>query len=580
MKGADLDFRNLGVLKKWWVSMRGIEKKVFSAGPAVIQDSGNGYFLFKLVNDSLTSISERLPIDGAVVDVTESSDPETGVPGIVIISSDFYYFLDFDSFTCKKIEMPPGYSKSVLFDGFVRVYVDNSELMCQKFGSDSPKVLEEVPIDSFFICSTPHRALLASREASLAMIVSSKGTSEFPSGYASAMACAAFFDENSVVFATFDRDVVLVRGQRTVESVRVDSIVSSIAVVDLDCYERSVVCLDQQNKLHIIQFNSKSDEIVAVNVLDFAILRDPFDVVVMMHASGNLEAFHGRRAEDTGATMRDVVDALDARIVSGLAEIAEARRRATLRRRLAAGDKAELPHMVTIFGDKPQPNVESEDKERNEPNLWIENVRGLEFEIHCDVDLPPVCDVVLTSGCCAFTAACISSPMSDTALKVTVEFEVEKMSKYDGFGVFIRNSGSMYYAGKVEFAVRDVMNGNGIMRLREDFFVSFPPHFVPQDLPEGLCETLDSGVILHVKGSTFEKFEMELVSLAAQLPEDSVYQRKSKTHMQIQIAKEATRYVRSFPQAISQIAHDGDVPKHVLVNMKTSITDLLASIIW
>ena len=556
------------------------EKRVFAAGPVVVAAFEDRSALHRVVDGVVMELQGKLPISGQVMEISESANPETGVPGAVIVTSESCYFMDFEKFDVVDLSLHPlGESKSVFFNGFKRVFVENSELVCQTFGEDVSNSMEEVPIDSFFMCATAHHALLVSREASLALLVSAKGTSEFPSGYVGSMVCAAFFDEDSVAFASSEKEVMLVRDHGAIECVRVDADVQAIDVADLNCYERSVVCLDADGRLGIVQFSSKSFDVLEEGVVGFAIVHDPFDVIVAMKEGGGLVTVRGKQSSVASGTMKDVIYALDSRIVSGLAELAETRRRATMRRKLAMGQNVELPHMVTIFGEMPQKKDATDTKQSTGPNLWVENVQGLEFEIHCDVELPMVCDVVVASTSCVFMAACVSSPINEHSLRVSVEIEVEKMSKYDGFSVFLRSDGCMYYAGKVEFAIRDVISAKGIMRLREDFFVNFPPHFVPQDLPD-MCEPVDNGVILHLQGSTFEKFEMMLVSLAAQLPEDSVYQRKVKTHMQTQIAKEATRYVRNFPQAVSRIAHNEQVPKHVFVDMKTWITDLLASIIW
>jgi hypothetical protein len=296
------------------------------------------------------------------------------------------------------------------------------------------------------------------------LIASRKKVTEFPIGFAQSMIAAAFFDSGSVVFATNDHWVHLYSKSNGISSLEVESDVVRIETADLDCYERSCLCLTDRSSLLAVHFSSQTIETIAGDVQDFCVVQSPFDTVVLLTHSGELSIAKFADHGDSAGSVRSVIDALDSRMVAGLASVSELRRRLTLRENLAKNSTVGLPAMTPLFGIRP-PVEQIPEAEFSRPSLWIENVNELRFEIHCDTEFPPSCDVLLSSNSCSFVCSCVNRLISPTAMSVSVGIEIERMSSYSAFPVFVRNGEVLHYAGAVEFEVSSLTEGPGIERM-------------------------------------------------------------------------------------------------------------------
>jgi hypothetical protein len=229
-----------------------------------------------------------------------------------------------------------------------------------------------------------------------------------------------------------------------------------------------------------------------------------------------------------------------------------------------------------LFGDRPEPEDPIE-PEIAPPNLWIENVRELTFEIHCDLEVPVFSDVVLSSNACSFIASCVSQPISSTAIKAETFIELEKMPRYEPFAVFLRTDSKLFSAGTVQFLPQYLISSAPIPRISESYFVSFPPHFRLTEPPLPNIEIADGGVILHVTADSCETFERQLVAAVAHFPDGSNFVRRKKTRFQVQAAKELGRYVQKF---LNVLESTPIIEKQVLLDLRASATELLSCVLW
>jgi hypothetical protein len=410
------------------------------------------------------------------------------------------------------------------------------------------------------------------------VLVSPKKTVEFPVGYIPSMLAASFFDDNAIVFSTDDHVVHLYSKSSGSLAIEVESNIVRIESADLDCYERCCLCLTEHSQLLAIHFSSQTISVISDDARDFCVCRSPFDTVVVFSNSGNLSLPRFKDRADLHGSIRSAIDALDSRMVAGIAAVSDLRRRLTLRRNLAEKSPIGLPAMTTLFGTKPM-RVEIEETDFSSPSLWIENLNGLSFEIHCSIEFPHSCDVVLASDGCSFVASCVNSLIGPTVMSVIVEMVVERMGGYSPFRVFLRNAGVLHFAGAVEFDVGCLIESKGIRRIAEQYFVSFPQGFSFTTCPFPGCEVVDNGVILTVEADSIEKFEQAMVRANVGFPEGAVFQRKEKTHYQVQVARELVKYINRFFLALDS-SETGKMAKSVLIEMKSTLNDLLACILW
>jgi hypothetical protein len=555
---------------------------LFGAGASILcSPDESTVTTHSITSGVLSPVNPGFSIPAPISSVFESRDPATGEPGFLLeLTDSSYFFHSYSDSSPSLAEM--GFTstsprQSVFFGAMDRLVIEDSELVSILYRDSSRSVLGTVAEDSIFICSSVRKALLISREPPLALLVSSKKTVEFPIGFAPSMISAAFFDSDSIVFSTNDRWVHLYSKSNDISSIEVESNVVRIETADLDCYERTCLCLTDRFSLLAVHFSSQTIELIAEDVRDFCVTQSPFDTVVLLSHSGELRLAKFSDHGGSAGSIRSVIDALDSRVVAGLAAVSELRRRLTLRENLAKNCTVGLPAMTPLFGQRPA-MIEEPEAEFSKPSLWIENVNELQFEVHCDIEFPPSCDVLLSSNSCSFVCSCINSLISSTAMSVSIGIEIERMSSYSAFRVFVRNGEILHFAGSVEFDVSCLTQGGGIKRISEEYFVSFPSPFAFSGVAFPGYEIVDNGVIMRMEEGSIEKFEQAIVRATVGFPDGSLFERKDKSHYQVQVAKELVRYINRFFAAMD--SGDGTMNRSDLVEMKATVNDFLACILW
>jgi hypothetical protein len=92
-------------------------------------------------------------------------------------------------------------------------------------------------------------------------------------------------------------------------------------------------------------------------------------------------------------------------------------------------------------------------------------------------------------------------------------------------------------------------------------------------------EKVDNGLILTIEAESCEAFEQQLVVAAAQFPDGVVFERKVKTQYEIQAGKELARFVQKFIAGI-ELHSQTVVDRKLLMGLKSSVTELLACVLW
>jgi hypothetical protein len=521
-------------------------------------------------------------VPNPIIQVFESHDPVTGEPGFLLeLSTGTYLFHAYSdtsrSLAPSTLEPVVGKGKSVVFDFLNRLVIRGTELGFFEFGSGDGKTVGEVPADSEFVCWNSQRAFVVSESEPCAFIASKRKISAFPEGFAAGLTCAAFFDNGSVVFGR-GKSVCLFSLSGEITAIDLPAAPIAVEVADLQCYERTCLVLTDDSQLLAVHFLSRTVDVLAEEVSDFVVARTPFDSVVVLSSAAELRVIGSSQSRQLHGAVRAVIDALDSRVVSGLNELSESRKRLTLRQKLAEDAPADLPIMVSLFGTKPEP-TEPIEPAFSSPKLWIENVRELSFEVHCDLDIPDSSDVVLGSSSCCFLCSCVSRPISASAIRVEVSLAIERMPRYEPFSVFLRTDDGLFSAGSVEFLVGHLTAPHAIPRIARSYFVSFPPHFrwTEMDLPG--IEIADGGVILSISADSVTDFERQLVIATVHFPDGSGFVRREKTHFQVQAGKELGRFLQKFLTAV-EANPDAYVDRKQLVSFQASAAELLSCILW
>ncbi|OHT01868.1 hypothetical protein TRFO_31209 [Tritrichomonas foetus] len=588
--------------------MSNYQQNLFPCGSFIVCSKNAGYIAYDIRKAKISETNLDFTFSFSINKCFETANPKTHEPGCVFSlidgSSIFYSYIN-KAFSPIPIMFS---NKSVLLNNFVLLSIEENNLISSrtKFTDASEEyeetklLYENIPNDSVFICSNPHEALLISSQNPLALVVSQNKVRKLPPGFASSIVSATFFDSDTIALSTNNEMVHLFNKKGDIISLKTENHhIIKMEATDLDCFERSLVCLTSDKSLLLIHFKSSTIRIISENdVRDFCIVHSPFDRIVILSVKGKIHFASLEDKNPMNPTIRSMIEALDSRIVTGLNTTAEMRKSLTIRENLAENEnevQTYLPFMIPLFGEKSQPlKTNNNDEINHENNLnesennyrsdeedvqfWIDNLHETSFELHCNSALPAKYDLFLSSRNIGFCCSYQTEIIDEFSINVTFNIIVENMKNYEPFSLFINIENECKFVCFVEFLIPDLVKNQSIDRISESYFVSFPIKIPCPQLP---CEyqSADQGVIIQLKADSCQSFQQKSMHVLFSLPEQAEFHCREKTEKQIHIVKELSRYTESFLQSIV-MSTDQSIDLKRLMEFKTAIDDLMASFLW
>lgn len=567
----------------------------------------------------------------------ETTHPDNFEPGIIFVLEDdstkFFSYFEKDFIPISLTVQ----SESIILNNFCIIYIEENNLYC--LNNEQKNILDEnIPEDSYFICSDSYQGLLISPSKPYALIVTSKKIQTIPHGFATNMISATFFDSDSIAFATNDKKVHLYNKNNEMITVETESNVIKMEAADLISFERTLVCLTEEKSIILVHFKSKSINAISSSslsdsltskrkkskgdistILDFCVVHTPFDRVVFISDKGKIQFAVFEKNIQMNTAIKSIIEAFDSRIITGLEILLDMRKRLTFRNQLSSNENPQLPIMIPLFGSLEAEKKESEngneddngneDKEgsKDELQFWIENIEGTNFEIHCNSEDSLFFDVIICSQKVKFSYAYTIENISEGSYKVICSFEIESINGYDSFSVFVKFDNKneddclFHFVGFIDIPITELAKSKEIKRVSEDYFVSFPlaipfSHQTMQSsleiqpitsspLEESLkkakinYEPADKGIVLHITADSVNDFQKKASVVFYSLPEASTFKRKENTEKQISIAKNLSQCIEKFLQSMI-MQSDLSIEKKRLIIFKTEIDDLLSSFLW
>ena len=550
-----------------------------------------------VIKDNVFEITEQ------IVEIFETNDPLTLEPGCIALSiNGSVFFHPFSNETGELTKLSYSIPDPKLISFFpdqITARINNSKLViCD---SEQTVILEkDIPMDSMFACVSPLQAILISPIENFMLLITYNSPDdvsieELPGGFAN-LSCAAIFDEKSFVFSRDDSTLYLYSHEdNSLKSISVESKIKRIVAAELDTFESTCFCLTTDKKVLCVRFDSKTVTEVATNIIDFCVIKNPFDIVVGTKANGEIIVLNGKGNKPLQPSIHSMVDALNSRVATSLSNIAQTRERLNFRNTLASSDTFELPPMITLFGEEPKEKKgdEDESEEKESQKFWIENVSGcISFEIHSNLPIPPDSSVFVSSGVAAFESR-ISMEQNDLNC-ITIDFSVnvESISAVEHFQVFLKNESKIYFAGEIIIPIDVLLSSNEIPRIEKSYNVAFtrksftclsPAMKSMSQSSQGKNQKnqnklqineIDGGVNIRISADTCEHFAQRLISASSLVPEGATFIQLDDQKKQLQVAHDLARSVSMF----TQINENDSLEKSLLLTLKSDIDEYMAAI--
>lgn len=585
---------------------------LFPCDSLVFQSNENGVIAYDL-QDKITKASLDFSFPSPISKSFETSNPTNFNPGSLLVLNDqiiFYSYIE------KKIDLQsiPYNNNSIFLKEFSSISIDENNLISESPNSPRTILAENIPEDSYFVCSNSSKALLISPKDTFALIVSRKKVKSFPEGFASLMLSATFFDHDLIAFSTSNQKVHLYNLVTfDIITMNVFDNIVKMDVADLNPFERTLVCLTSGKTLLLIHFYSKESQIAKISrfdpkkreklmcdsVLDFCIVHTPFDKIVVLPENGSIQFVSFEDTVSINSAVKSYIEALDSRMISGLDYNSKMRQRLSLRKSLAT-ENPQLPIMIPMFGSKPE-NDQTVLNEFIPPDFWIENVQDATFEIHSNAEFPSSFNIALYSSKMSFLYYHFIERISDNSIRVSGSFIIDSMHDLDSFLVFVdfineNEQHEFVFAGYIDFPVSAFTQQESVTRIIEQVLVSFPPTVQfgntkeQQSLSAKLLEkslkdsnidfeTADNGVILHLKANSVEEFQKKVLFVLYTIPESSKIKKVENQHRSIEIAKEIVKAIEQFLQFIV-MRFEVSIDKKDIILFRSKLDNLISSYFW
>ena len=547
-----------------------------------------------------------------VSQIYETNDPTTILPGYAIITvSGKLFFHPNEDETGLLIPLPQlkvtDPKKITFFPDQITAIIDNSQLI---ISSASQTILEtSVPNNSFFSCFNVNQALLCSPEENILLLISFLSDKEFdiknlPGGYAS-LTCASFVDDNSFAFTkSNDKFVYLYNWEdETIKMVETNRNIVKMISCEVDSFETACICLTEENEVLCVRFSSNTCVIIGENIKDFCIIHCPFDSIIAMtnDEKEKIKILKGHTKEPLNASLNQMIDALNSRVLSSLCDLSQTRERLVLREQLSSKEEDfQLNDMVTLFGEEPQETTKekSSKNEKEKQKFWIENLTNeITFEIHSDFDIPRDSCVFITSNSATFESR-IETELNteNNILYVHFWINVESIISVDCFYVFIKIDDDIEFVGVINIPIQFLVSSSEIPRIQKIFRVSYPKKnfSTPKHLQEvfSSCEpkksqkmqssltqsleidAIEGGAIMKISADTSEHFAQRLLSANDLVPESSTFAPIENQKQQFSSAFEIAKTVSRF----TQMPENNSTDISLLLSLKSLVNEGLASL--
>lgn len=615
---------------------------LISCGDLIICSQNSNYTIYNIRKSTITeNVNDNYVFQYPIRQVFETTNPQNYDPGLIFILIDgstiFYSYFD-KKYVPVSLIVP---NKSIVLNNFTTIIIEENNLYSVSSNGNQKNLLaEDIPDDSFFICSNSKRGLLISSSKPLALIVSSKKVQNIPHGFASSMISATFFDSDSIAFATNDKKVHLYNKNNEIITIEMKDNIIKMNVADLNSFERSLICLTEEKSIVLVHFKSKTvsplsltfpNDSVRANkkskekqkesqnsnfILDFCVIHNPFDRVVLLPEVGKIQYASFEDSNQMDSAVKSIIEAYDSRIITGLSCLSNMRRRLALRNQLAMNEKPQLPVMVPLFGSLEAPSnnddsasTNTEDQVSNNLQFWLENVNGTNFEIHCNSEVPLIFDVIICSQKVTFCYAYEIEMINENSYKIKCSFNIESMFGYDSFAIFVKLDDSnaqnefkkskCIFIGFIDFPLIELSQNKSIDRISADYYISFPllipfSQKTEQESSQTLSssslerslnqadisyEAADKGIVLHITADSINNFQQKVFLVQSSLPESSTIQKRENMLKQACLAKELSKCIEKFLQSMI-MESELSIDKQRLVIFKTEIDDLLSSFLW
>ena len=563
-------------------------------GKFIVHQNKNIIKTYNVSGPKIYEVNYEFPSN--IINSFEVTNPEQNnfgflEPGCVFqfINDENTLFYSYPEEVMKSISLKLS-GRCVLFDYFVKAEIHNNSLYISNNESENSLLYEHLSDDAFFICYDSHRALLVSKETPLLLLITKKKINKLPSGFATSIVSATFFDSDYIAFSTNDKSVHLFHKGGDMKTIDVESKIVKVQAADLNCFERSLVCLGDNNTLFLIHFKSLTVKIIDNEISDFCVIHVPFDRVLILRTDGNLQFASFEDENPLNPQVHSMIEALDSRIIIGMENVAATRKRLTLRESLLSSSLkspevnkiVNLPIMIPLFGEYIQNNqINSNDNivnEYNEEQFWIENVQGMTFEIHCTQAFPANYNIIISSNCIEFNCSYDIDEIDETAIKVECYFEIESLTGFEPFLVFIIINNASYFLGGVDINISNITKANGINRIHQNYSIVFPFKIPNLQIP---CEheLIDNGIVVHIKASSIKDFQKKAMFIYYSLPEDSNIKWLERRENQVKIAKQMSKYIEQILQGFV-MDENPHIEKKQLIEMKIAIDDFLVAYNW
>ncbi|EAX96208.1 hypothetical protein TVAG_227030 [Trichomonas vaginalis G3] len=564
-----------------------MKNTLYPIGSDFIYIKSIGYVFNHVDGLKINEIKPKFLINGQINNIFPTIDPLLTETGYIIQSNENQFLIYTDSdqdLRDLKITIPNGINlNQITFFLYQTMLVINSGKLIVTDSSQNVIFEHELPYDSYFISHNSTQALIVSNSENFVAIVTYLDQTEIefvtlPGGY-SVMTCADIFDDQSIAFASKDNQIYLYSADDEIKSVSLPEQIIRIKSLDIDPFERACAVLSVTNRLYYVRFDSETVTEVIDNVIDFCVINNPFDMVIVNTGEDDLKVVNQLGIKILEPSMQSMVDALSTRVVASLSYVSKTRERLTLRKSLSDGKEIELPKMKAMFGEKPNP-PEEQKEDTVKQDFWIENVTDSSFIIKSHDLISPDIAVFLTSDTIGFEAQTEVVALNETSIQVNYDISITFCSTISPLHIYIIFEGISYYVGDIHLPPKYVMSSRELNRIHISYTVSFhsnghryPTSHLPHDKNQPIwIEDIDGGVILHIKGDSCSHFSQRLLAAASLLPSSAIFMKIEHEKCKNMAAKNIARIVSKF----TQIPPNPNIDCDILLDFKAALDESFA----